>query len=78
MTCSCATINGHPCKNEPDCPEHGHGPHLSRRDEGKVYKYGTGEIIPEGAAYLTTLVEVVHGRRFVWHYFFVSDSSSKI
>lgn len=52
----------------------------------RVYKYGTGENIPEGAVYLTTLVEetdliqpyVINGEifparknRFVWHYFLV-------
>jgi hypothetical protein len=50
----------------------------------KVFKYGTGQEIPEGAVYLTTLVENVNlkenkdvGRygerkvRLVWHYFLV-------
>jgi|WetSurMetagenome_2_1015567.scaffolds.fasta_scaffold831857_2 hypothetical protein len=41
----------------------------------RVYKYGTGEEIPDGAIYLTTIVEMkeiigsVH--RLVWHYFLV-------
>jgi len=42
----------------------------------KVYKYGTGEEIPEGAIYLTTLVEnmdlkITGIKRLVWHYFLV-------
>lgn len=50
----------------------------------KVYKYGTGQIIPEGAVYLTTLVEKditdrgdynwptkLERNTFVWHYFLV-------
>lgn len=36
----------------------------------KVFKYGTGHAVPEGAVYLATVVEesIV---RFVWHYFLV-------
>jgi len=51
----------------------------------KVYKYGTGHEIPEGAEYLTTVVENegIDGNyggltpnpssfaRLVWHYFLV-------
>ena len=37
----------------------------------KVFKYGTGHEIPEGAIYLTTLVQVILNERFVWHYFLV-------
>lgn len=48
----------------------------------KVFKYGTGEVIPEGAVYLSTQVETrtciinqvgdVETRNFfVWHYFLV-------
>ena len=48
----------------------------------KVYKYGTGQEIPEGAIYLHTWVEekstsilhegkVIHAIRLVWHYFLV-------
>ena len=45
----------------------------------KVYKYGTGEEIPEGAVYLWSTIEnkemspFVHGvvKRLVWHYFLV-------
>lgn len=48
----------------------------------KVYKYGTGMEIPEGAVYLNTKVEEVKKRlsrggvdsattRIVWHYFLV-------
>lgn len=36
-----------------------------------VYKYGTGYAIPQGAVYLTTVVEEHHMGRFVWHYFLV-------
>jgi hypothetical protein len=37
-----------------------------------VYKYGTGEKIPEGAIYLSTVVEEhPNTGRFVWHYFLV-------
>lgn len=43
----------------------------------KVFKYGTGQEVPEGAIYLTTIVEpnkitpnlVLPG--FIWHYFLV-------
>jgi hypothetical protein len=42
----------------------------------KVYKYGTGEKIPDDAVYLTTIIEMREGleftRRFVWHYFIVT------
>ena len=37
----------------------------------RVYKYGTGFKVPEGAIYLTTLVEIEQKVRFVWHYFLV-------
>lgn len=46
----------------------------------KVYKYGTGQEIPEGAVYLSTQVETVAKTNqellvttnlFVWHYFLV-------
>lgn len=37
----------------------------------KVYKFGTGEVIPEGAIYLTTIVQELGTLRFVWHYFLV-------
>jgi hypothetical protein len=45
----------------------------------KVYKYGTGQEVPEDAIYLKTIVEEAmvdgYGRilnpRFVWHYFLV-------
>jgi len=53
----------------------------------KVYKYGTGKIIPRGAVYLTSFVENllptmdefdkrVPGVRLVWHYFLV-DTNGK-
>jgi len=47
----------------------------------KVYKYGTGHMIPEGAIYLCTLVETLEekglGGTFtknllVWHYYEVN------
>lgn len=39
-----------------------------------VYKYGTGDSIPPGAIYLTTIVETnppnfMDVYRYVWHYF---------
>lgn len=37
----------------------------------KVYKYGTGQIVPEGVIYLSTVVEEGQIMRFVWHYFLV-------
>ena len=39
----------------------------------KVYKYGTGDIIPEGAVYLCTKVEDIGdgGNRYTRHYFLV-------
>jgi hypothetical protein len=42
----------------------------------KVYKYGTGEKIPDGAVYLTTVVDndtLMLGKqiRLVWHYFLI-------
>jgi hypothetical protein len=37
----------------------------------RVLKYGTGHEIPEGATYLTTVVEEGRLARFVWHYFSV-------
>jgi len=48
----------------------------------KVYKFGTGQEIPEGAVYLKTIVEderqyknpqsiCINPYRFVWHYFLV-------
>ena len=49
----------------------------------KVFKYGTGYEIPEGAIYLKTIVqtEIVDDRGFrhgtscwlVWHYFLVEE-----
>jgi hypothetical protein len=51
----------------------------------RVYKYGTGQAVPEGAIYLSTVVEEhnpnndIHDaqyRRFVWHYFLVEDTDS--
>lgn len=37
----------------------------------KVFKYGTGHPIPDGAQYLHTEVEIAGPMRFVWHYFLV-------
>ena len=47
----------------------------------RVYKYGTGHEIPEGAEYLSTVVELIQRaqppslikvtERYVWHYFLV-------
>lgn len=57
----------------------------------KVFKYGTGEAIPEGAIYLSTQVEtdseqeigdynkILRSTRntFVWHYFLVEVQDDK-
>lgn len=41
----------------------------------KIYKYGTGDVVPEGAVFLSTIVEEQKALggyvRFVWHYFLV-------
>jgi hypothetical protein len=37
----------------------------------RAYKYGTGAVIPEGAQYLCTKVEITPKFRWVWHYFLV-------
>lgn len=41
----------------------------------KVFKYATGEVIPEGAIYLTSIKNGVMDRakeyQYVWHYFLV-------
>ncbi|MEK6881421.1 MAG: hypothetical protein AABY22_17490 [Nanoarchaeota archaeon] len=46
----------------------------------KIYKYGTGDSVPEGAIYLSTIVQELKNstdnintviQRFVWHYFLV-------
>lgn len=46
----------------------------------KIYKYGTGQSVPDGAVYLSTVVQEMHNaqdhvnmvtQRFVWHYFLV-------
>lgn len=37
----------------------------------RIYKYGTGEEVPEGSIYICTLVENLMGQRLVWHYFLV-------
>lgn len=34
-----------------------------------VYKYGTGQEIPEGAVYLYTRIQ----GEFIWHYFLVEE-----
>ena len=53
----------------------------------KVYKYGTGDVIPEGAIYLCTQTETktfgqtgmgsVTTNVFVWHYFLVEVEEEK-
>ena len=51
----------------------------------KIYKYGTGSIIPEGAIYLSTIVqdwiETPQGNNakvwLVWHYFLVEIEEEK-
>ena len=41
----------------------------------KVFKYGTGDIIPEGAVYLWSCLNGMMDRekdyQYVWHYFLV-------
>lgn len=38
----------------------------------RVYKYGTGHPIPEGAVHVFSCIEETGGiGRFVWHYFLV-------
>jgi len=47
----------------------------------RVLKYGTGDEIPDGALYLTTVVEIIEDageygnrrERLVWHYFLVKE-----
>lgn len=53
----------------------------------KIFKYGTGEVIPEGAIYLSTQVEtksyecqgtnyskfIITENTYVWHYFLVEE-----
>lgn len=50
----------------------------------RIYKYGTGDAIPKGAVYCSTVVEEIRtqrdsdGRyinRYVWHYFLVDTNS---
>lgn len=37
-----------------------------------IYKYATGEEVPEGSIFLSTIVEDnPNSGRFVWHYFLV-------
>lgn len=43
-----------------------------------IYKYGTGDEVPEGAVYLCTKVQLVQitqlaKQRYVWHYFLVKE-----
>ncbi len=37
----------------------------------KVFKYGTGHVIPDGAIYLYSCVQEIGMGRLVWHYFLV-------
>lgn len=37
----------------------------------KVFKYGTGHTVPDGAVYMSTVVEDHPVMRLVWHYFLV-------
>lgn len=39
----------------------------------KVFKYGTGEDIPNEATYLFSREEKIDGTIYVWHYFLVED-----
>lgn len=41
----------------------------------RVYKYATGDKIPEGAVYLCTQIEQATQARLVWHYFLVEEQS---
>ncbi len=57
----------------------------------KVYKYGTGEVIPKEAVYLSTQVETEEAEfkdgsgitrmkknKFVWHYFLVDADDGQM
>ena len=51
----------------------------------KVYKYGTGDIIPEGSVYLNTVKQTKIQESFgswtecyfIWHYFLVEVGEDK-
>lgn len=52
----------------------------------KIFKYGTGDSIPENAQYLTSVVQEMitqndnisqERSRFVWHYFLVEVKEEK-
>jgi len=54
--------------------------------EKRIYKYGTGDVIPEGAVYLTTIKQTKFeedgngGWRkhwLVWHYFLIEEETKK-
>lgn len=38
-----------------------------------VWKYGTGQAVPEGAVYLYSREETLEGQKYVWHYFLVEE-----
>lgn len=47
---------------------------MTQQEERRVYKYGTGDRIPEGAVYLTTIIEdAPNAPRLVWHYFLINE-----
>ncbi len=46
----------------------------------KIFKYGTGDVVPEGSVYLTSIIQEIETAqdnvntlksRLVWHYFVV-------
>ena len=48
----------------------------------RVLKFGTGEIIPEGAIYLCTkqngVIDSERNIKFVWHYFLVECEDAEV
>ena len=48
---------------------------LDSNEEYRIYKYATGEAVPEGSIYVETvlngLLQKDSGYKYVWHYFLV-------
>lgn len=40
----------------------------------RIFKYGTGDVVPDGSIYVCTLVEEIMHVRLVWHYFLVEEN----
>lgn len=57
-----------------------------RNNMKKIYKYATGDVIPEGAIYLGTITQterLTHSQVWekcwlVWHYFAVESKDEKL